>query len=58
MYGSMIYTAPSVMLSVRADTLRGQVGGGWALCNGVGAVRRAPFHRQFSAVNFSYRTVP
>ncbi len=27
----MIYTAPCVMFLMRADTLRGQVGGGWAL---------------------------
>jgi hypothetical protein len=27
----MIYTAPCVMLLMRAYTLRGQVGGGWAL---------------------------
>ncbi len=30
-YGPMIYTAPYVMLFMRTDTLRGQVGGGWAL---------------------------
>jgi hypothetical protein len=30
-YASMIYTAPFVMFLLRADTLRGQVGGGWAL---------------------------
>jgi hypothetical protein len=27
----MIYTAPCVKFLMRADTLRGQVGGGWAL---------------------------
>ncbi len=27
----MIYTAPYVMLLMRADKLQGQVGGGWAL---------------------------
>ncbi len=27
----MIYTAPYLMFLMRADTLRGQVGGGWAL---------------------------
>jgi hypothetical protein len=27
----MIYTAPCVMFLMRADTLRGEVGGGWAL---------------------------
>jgi hypothetical protein len=27
----MIYTAPCVMFLMRADALRGQVGGGWAL---------------------------
>jgi hypothetical protein len=27
----MIYTAPCVMILIRADTLCGQVGGGWAL---------------------------
>jgi hypothetical protein len=27
----MIYTAPYVMFWMRADPLRGQVGGGWAL---------------------------
>ena len=31
-YASMIYTAPLyVMFLMRADPLRGQVGGGWAL---------------------------
>ncbi len=30
-YAPMIYTAPCVMLLMRADPLRGQVGGGWAL---------------------------
>jgi hypothetical protein len=30
-YVPMIYTAPYVILLMRADTLRGQVGGGWAL---------------------------
>jgi hypothetical protein len=30
-YGPMIYTAPYVMLLIRADPLREQVGGGWAL---------------------------
>ncbi len=30
-YAPMIYTAPCVMFLVRADTLWGQVGGGWAL---------------------------
>ncbi len=27
----MIYTAPYVMLLMRADTLQGEMGGGWAL---------------------------
>jgi hypothetical protein len=30
-YGPMIYTDPYVMLLMRANLLRGQVGGGWAL---------------------------
>ncbi len=30
-YAPMIYMAPFVMFLMRADTLRGQVGGGWAL---------------------------
>jgi hypothetical protein len=30
-YAPMIHTAPSVMFLMRADPLRGQVGGGWAL---------------------------
>jgi hypothetical protein len=30
-YAPMIYTAPCVMFLMRADTLRGQKGGGWAL---------------------------
>ncbi len=30
-YAPMIYTAPRVVYLMRADTLRGQVGGGWAL---------------------------
>jgi hypothetical protein len=30
-YGPMIYMAPYVKVLMRADPLRGQVGGGWAL---------------------------
>jgi hypothetical protein len=30
-YAPMIYMAPCVMFLMRADTLHGQVGGGWAL---------------------------
>ncbi len=30
-YAPMIYTAPCIMFLMHADTLRGQVGGGWAL---------------------------
>jgi hypothetical protein len=30
-YAPMIYTAPCVIFLMRADTLRGQVGGCWAL---------------------------
>ncbi len=30
-YAPMIYAAPCLMFLMRADTLRGQVGGGWAL---------------------------
>ncbi len=30
-YAPMIYMAPCVMFLMRADPLRGQVGGGWAL---------------------------
>ncbi len=30
-YGPMIYRAPCVMLLMRANPLRGQVGGGWDL---------------------------
>jgi hypothetical protein len=30
-YAPMIYTAPYVMFLMRADPLRGQVGGGWVL---------------------------
>ncbi len=30
-YAPMIYTAPCVMFLMQADTLCGQVGGGWAL---------------------------
>ncbi len=30
-YGPMIYTAPYVMIFMRTNPLRGQVGGGWAL---------------------------
>ncbi len=32
-YAPMIFTAPCVMFLMFADTLRGQVGGGWALEN-------------------------
>jgi hypothetical protein len=50
-YGPMIYTAPYVMVLMRADPLRGQVGGGWALeietflspVKGHVAVRLVPF---------------
>jgi hypothetical protein len=52
----MIYTAPYVMFLMRADPLRGQVGGGWALeietflgpVKWHGAVRRVPFGAQKS----------
>ncbi len=30
-YAPMIYTTPCIMFLMRADTLRGRVGGGWAL---------------------------
>ena len=30
-YAPMIYTAQCVMFLMRADTLRGQIGGGWTL---------------------------
>ncbi len=30
-YGPLIDTAPCVMFWMRADSLRGQMGGGWAL---------------------------
>jgi hypothetical protein len=30
-YGPMIYTAPYIVLSMRSNPVRGQVGGGWAL---------------------------
>ncbi len=30
-YVPMIYMTPYVILLMRADTLRGQMGGGWAL---------------------------
>jgi hypothetical protein len=30
-YANLIYTAPYVLFLMRADPLRGQVGGGWAL---------------------------
>ncbi len=30
-YAPMVYTAPYIMFLMRADPLRGQVGGGWAL---------------------------
>jgi hypothetical protein len=33
-YAPMIYTAPCVMFLMRADTLRGQVGGGLGPGNG------------------------
>jgi hypothetical protein len=50
-YGPMIYTAPFVMVVMRADPLRGQVGEAWALeietFSGLvkwhRAVRRMPF---------------
>jgi hypothetical protein len=49
----MIYTAPCIIFLIRADTLRGQVGWGWALemASFLGPVkwhradRRVPFHR-------------
>jgi hypothetical protein len=31
LYGPMVYTAPYVMVLMRAAPLRGQVGGGWTL---------------------------
>ena len=55
-YGLMLYTAPCVMLLMRANPLRRQVGGGWALeietfCRPVKwhhAVGRVPFGAQNS----------
>jgi hypothetical protein len=52
----MIYTAPYVIVLMRADSLRGQVGGGWAqeIKTFLGpvkwhrAVRRVPFGKQKS----------
>jgi hypothetical protein len=55
-YGPMIFTAPYVLLLMRENPLRGQVGGGWALeietilgpvkrCR---AFRRVPFGTQKS----------
>jgi hypothetical protein len=58
-YAPMIYTALCVMFLMRADPLRGQVGGGWALeiesflgpvkCHR--AVRRVPFGAQKTRVS-------
>ena len=53
-YAPMVYTAPCVMFFMRADPLRGQVGGGWALeietflgpVKWHQAVRRVPFGAQ------------
>jgi hypothetical protein len=52
-YVPIIYAAPCVMFLMRADPLRGQVGGGWAMEieSFLGPVkwhradRRLPFHR-------------
>jgi hypothetical protein len=35
----MIYTAPCIVFLMRADTLRGQVGGDWALEMDLGPVK-------------------
>jgi hypothetical protein len=40
-YAPLIYTTPYVMFLMRADPLRGQVGGGWALENETFLVSRA-----------------
>jgi hypothetical protein len=57
-YAPMIYTAPCVMLFMRADPLQGQVGRGWALeieCHfGPKKVKQAhSCHRILIAVNFN-----
>jgi hypothetical protein len=52
-YAPMIYTAPCLMFLMRADTLRGQVGGGWALeiSSFLGPVK---WHRADRRVPFSH----
>ncbi len=63
-YESMIYTAPYVMLLMRANPLRGQVGWGWALEISTfwgkrhQVVRRMPFDFEAvaSAVNLNHKT--
>jgi hypothetical protein len=64
----MIYTAPYIMFLMLEDTLRGQVGGGWALeietflgpVKWHRTVRRVPFGAQKSrsAVRKHYRSAP
>jgi hypothetical protein len=57
----MIYTAPCIMLWMRAYPLRGEVGGGWALefSGFLGPVkwhradRRVPFGAQWGRVHVS-----
>ncbi len=55
-YAPMIYTAPCVRYFKRAETLRGQVGGGWALeiSSFLGLVK---WHRTDRRVPFGGRTI-
>ncbi len=62
----MIYMAPCVMLLMRANPLRGQVGGGWALeidtflgsVKWHQAVRRVPFGAQKAIHKGTLRYIP
>jgi hypothetical protein len=64
-YAPMIYTAPCIMFWMRAYTLRGEVGGGWALefpsfldpVKWERANRRVPFGAQNRCIN-SYNGSP
>jgi hypothetical protein len=61
----MIYTVQSVMLLMRADALRGQVGGGWVLeietflspVKWHRAVRRVPFGAQKGEISRALKKI-
>jgi hypothetical protein len=56
-YAPMIYTTPRIMFLMRADPLRGQVGGGWAL-EIEGFLGPVKWHRADRRVPFRAQKLP